>query len=56
MKRVGGKLANAGFVDKAPAEVIDKERAKLPRLSKPKPDCSSSASASPACNQRKAST
>lgn len=29
VKRVGGKLSNAGFVDKAPAEVIDKERAKL---------------------------
>ncbi|WKV84839.1 valine--tRNA ligase [Pseudomonas sp. B24_DOA] len=29
VQRVGGKLANAGFVDKAPAEVIDKERAKL---------------------------
>ncbi|TBV12890.1 valine--tRNA ligase [Stutzerimonas kirkiae] len=29
IKRVGGKLGNAGFVDKAPAEVIDKERAKL---------------------------
>ncbi|WP_339510813.1 valine--tRNA ligase [Pseudomonas sp. RL_15y_Pfl2_60] len=29
VKRVGGKLGNAGFVDKAPAEVIDKERAKL---------------------------
>src|SRR5690606_7283487 len=29
IKRVGGKLSNAGFVDKAPAEVIDKERAKL---------------------------
>ena len=27
--RVGGKLSNAAFVDKAPAEVIDKERAKL---------------------------
>ncbi|OPG75241.1 hypothetical protein B1218_32975, partial [Pseudomonas ogarae] len=25
----GGKLSNAGFVDKAPAEVIEKERAKL---------------------------
>ena len=24
-----GKLSNAAFVDKAPAEVIDKERAKL---------------------------
>ena len=29
VKRVGGKLSNASFVDKAPAEVIDKERAKL---------------------------
>ncbi len=29
VKRVGGKLSNAGFVDKAPPEVIDKERAKL---------------------------
>ncbi|MGE4405475.1 valine--tRNA ligase [Pseudomonas sp.] len=29
VKRVGGKLGNAAFVDKAPAEVIDKERAKL---------------------------
>lgn len=29
VKRVGGKLSNTGFVDKAPAEVIDKERAKL---------------------------
>ncbi len=29
IKRVGGKLSNAGFVDKAPPEVIDKERAKL---------------------------
>jgi len=29
VKRVGGKLSNAGFVDKAPADVIDKERAKL---------------------------
>ena len=29
VKRVGGKLNNAGFVDKAPAEVIAKERAKL---------------------------
>lgn len=29
VQRVGGKLSNAGFVDKAPAEVIDKERAKL---------------------------
>ena len=29
VKRVGGKLGNAGFVDKAPAEVIEKERAKL---------------------------
>ena len=27
--RVGGKLSNAAFVDKAPAEVIEKERAKL---------------------------
>ena len=29
MKRLGGKLGNAKFVDKAPAEVIEKERAKL---------------------------
>ncbi|MCG7372222.1 valine--tRNA ligase [Pseudomonas luteola] len=29
VKRVGGKLNNAGFVDKAPAEVIAKERVKL---------------------------
>ena len=29
VKRIGGKLSNAGFVDKAPAAVIDKERAKL---------------------------
>jgi valyl-tRNA synthetase len=29
VQRVGGKLSNAAFVDKAPAEVIDKERAKL---------------------------
>ncbi|WP_286785181.1 MULTISPECIES: valine--tRNA ligase [Pseudomonas] len=29
VKRIGGKLSNAGFVDKAPADVIDKERAKL---------------------------
>ncbi len=29
VKRVGGKLSNEGFVAKAPAEVIDKERAKL---------------------------
>ncbi|MEH6388662.1 MAG: class I tRNA ligase family protein, partial [Pseudomonas profundi] len=29
IKRVAGKLGNAGFVDKAPAAVIDKERAKL---------------------------
>ena len=28
-KRVGGKLANEGFVAKAPAEVLEKERAKL---------------------------
>ena len=26
---MGGKLANEGFVAKAPAEVIEKERAKL---------------------------
>jgi valyl-tRNA synthetase len=26
---VGGKLGNAAFVDKAPADVIAKERAKL---------------------------
>ncbi|MNM95466.1 Valine--tRNA ligase [compost metagenome] len=29
VKRVGGKLTNEGFVAKAPAEVLDKERAKL---------------------------
>lgn len=29
VQRVGGKLSNAAFVEKAPAEVIDKERAKL---------------------------
>ena len=29
VKRVGGKLSNEGFVAKAPAEVLDKERAKL---------------------------
>ncbi|QOQ73477.1 valine--tRNA ligase [Pseudomonas poae] len=29
VQRVGGKLSNAAFVDKAPAEVIEKERAKL---------------------------
>ena len=29
VKRVGGKLNNEGFVAKAPAEVLDKERAKL---------------------------
>jgi valyl-tRNA synthetase len=29
VQRVNGKLSNAGFVEKAPAEVIDKERAKL---------------------------
>lgn len=29
VKRVGGKLGNEAFVAKAPAEVIDKERAKL---------------------------
>ena len=29
VQRVGGKLANEGFVAKAPAEVLDKERAKL---------------------------
>lgn len=29
VKRVGGKLSNEGFVAKAPADVIDKERAKL---------------------------
>ncbi|MGY8861918.1 MAG: valine--tRNA ligase [Pseudomonadales bacterium] len=29
IKRLGGKLGNAKFVDKAPAEVIEKERAKL---------------------------
>jgi valyl-tRNA synthetase len=29
VQRVGGKLSNEGFVAKAPAEVLDKERAKL---------------------------
>lgn len=29
VKRVGGKLCNEGFVAKAPAEVLEKERAKL---------------------------
>ncbi|MBX9914021.1 MAG: valine--tRNA ligase [Pseudomonadaceae bacterium] len=29
VQRVGGKLGNQGFVAKAPAEVLDKERAKL---------------------------
>lgn len=29
VQRVGGKLSNPSFVDKAPAEVIEKERAKL---------------------------
>ena len=29
VQRVGGKLNNEGFVAKAPAEVLDKERAKL---------------------------
>jgi valyl-tRNA synthetase len=29
VQRVGGKLSNKGFVAKAPAEVLDKERAKL---------------------------
>jgi len=29
VKRVGGKLGNEGFVAKAPAEVLEKERAKL---------------------------
>ena len=29
VKRVGAKLGNVGFVDKAPPEVIEKERAKL---------------------------
>ncbi|MGH8353880.1 MAG: hypothetical protein ACRERY_10190, partial [Pseudomonas sp.] len=29
VQRVGGKLGNASFVDKAPVEVIAKERAKL---------------------------
>lgn len=29
VQRVGGKLSNAAFVDKAPPEVIAKERAKL---------------------------
>ena len=35
VKRVGGKLSNAGFVDKAPAEVIDKERPR-PRRNRPR--------------------
>ena len=30
--RVEGKLANAGFVQRAPAEVVEGERAKLARL------------------------
>ena len=34
VKRVGGKLSNPGFVDKAPAAVIDKERAKLAEAEK----------------------
>ncbi|MBP8184773.1 MAG: hypothetical protein KAX95_02740, partial [Pseudomonas sp.] len=29
VQRVGGKLSNEGFVAKAPADVLDKERAKL---------------------------
>ena len=29
IKRFNGKLSNAKFVDNAPAEVVDKERAKL---------------------------
>jgi valyl-tRNA synthetase len=29
VKRLSGKLGNAKFVDKAPAQVIEKERAKL---------------------------
>jgi valyl-tRNA synthetase len=29
VKRVGGKLSNQGFVAKAPAEVLEKERTKL---------------------------
>jgi valyl-tRNA synthetase len=32
IKRAGGKLANAGFVDKAPAAVVQAERDKLARL------------------------
>ena len=32
MPRIEGKLNNPGFVDKAPAEVIDKEKAKLAEL------------------------
>ena len=48
VKRVGGKLSNAGFVDKAPAEVIDKERApNWPRPNRPRPSCRNSATASP---------
>ncbi|MYL25694.1 MULTISPECIES: valine--tRNA ligase [Halomonadaceae] len=29
IQRLGGKLGNAGFVEKAPAEVVEKEKAKL---------------------------
>ncbi len=32
IKRAEGKLANAGFVDKAPADVVQAERDKLERL------------------------
>jgi len=32
MPRIEGKLSNPGFVDKAPADVIDKEKAKLADL------------------------
>jgi valyl-tRNA synthetase len=32
IKRAEGKLANAGFVDKAPAAVVQAERDKLERL------------------------
>ena len=29
LARIEGKLSNSSFVDRAPAEVVDKERAKL---------------------------